>query len=128
MFHPVQPSSCQSGECGLICVSACQSVSSPSLREQRAGCRHHEDQTVGKQSTKEAKLWNKPRGEGGNNPMTFCTHNTPTIMTWIGPWRNVIRCKQTKKAWGHFCGFRSRNRSAKISPAWTCTFPSVPWL
>lgn len=65
----------------------------PSLREQGAGSRHHEGQTL--KGTKRTKLsfpppWNTP--ENTQTPVVLSTYNTPTIITWIGPWRYVILC------------------------------------
>lgn len=67
----------------------------PSLRKQGAGRRHHEDQTVKKTDKKNNAQffpsW-KPSGDHSRFPAVLSTYNTPTIITWIGPWRYVILC------------------------------------
>lgn len=66
----------------------------PSLREQGAGSRHHEDQTLKKEETELSLFFSyfETLLRTLQIFVVFCTYNTPTIITWSGPWRYVILC------------------------------------
>lgn len=71
----------------------------PSLRKQRAGCRHHEDQTVKTKDTDKMSGFFPSvvepleiRSAQSPSAAPLSTYNTPTSITWIGPCRYVILC------------------------------------
>lgn len=82
--------------CGFlkVCVSAavCSGCMSQQVSYHLWGNR---EQAAG---TMKIKLQERKIRSGSGSPenlpgfVLLCTYNTPTIITWIGPWRNVILC------------------------------------